>query len=492
MNNMTGQTRDYAEHEAASQIVAAVDIGTTKVCALIGRKNDLNQVEIMGIGFEVSDGVQRGVVHNIDKTVKAVREAMKKAQRMARVEVSEVSVGLAGQHVASKQNYSMITRDDAMSEITQEDLDALITSMRKLPLKPGEEILHIIPQDYCVDDEWGVSEPIGMCGARLGANFHIVTCQNTASRNLIRCIERAELRPVDLALEPIASAASVLSEEDRRLGVALVDIGGGTTDITIICNDVITHTCVLPFGGDIITRDISEGFNLRPEDAEKLKTEHGLALENEANPNCFIRISNNHSGRDYEICQADLASVIQARMTEIIGCINYQIKAAGLSNKLHSGIVLTGGGSMLKHVSSLTEFITAIPTRIGLPTRYLAQGYHEKLSSPIFATSIGLIVRGLKLHPNDAPSTLMQNVIQVVPTRQIPTLGINQQTKEHKTQQSKESAQAETPELQALVAAHDGQATPQSGPLGRLQQLKSTFLTSVKEWFEPSEDPDLQ
>ena len=384
------------EPEDRAEFTVALDIGTTKVCAIAGRRNDLGQVEILGYGRVGGDGVQRGVVTNIDKTVKAIREAVERAERQVGHSIQTVNVGIAGQHIASRQNHGMITRDDDIAEITQLDCDELVNSMRRLPLKPGEEILHIIPQDYCVDDEWGITEPIGMCGTRLGANFHIITCQNSASKNIMRCVEKAQLAVSDLTLEPIASAAAVLTEADKRDGVVLVDIGGGTTDLTIFADGVISHTCVLPFGGDVITSDIRKIFRITKADAEDLKTKFGNALVSEANPARFIRIANRRGEEYTEISETELAEVIQARMEEILKYVDFQIGASDTRDRLQGGIVLTGGGSLLNNLEKLTEFYTGIPTRAGLPVEHLAQGYDAELGSPIFATSIGLLIGGIE------------------------------------------------------------------------------------------------
>lgn len=384
------------EPEDRAEFTVALDIGTTKVCAIAGRRNDLGQVEILGYGRVGGDGVQRGVVTNIDKTVKAIREAVERAERQVGHSIQTVNVGIAGQHIASRQNHGMITRDDDIAEITQLDCDELVNSMRRLPLKPGEEILHIIPQDYCVDDEWGITEPIGMCGTRLGANFHIITCQNSASKNIMRCVEKAQLAVSDLTLEPIASAAAVLTEADKRDGVVLVDIGGGTTDLTIFADGVISHTCVLPFGGDVITSDIRKIFRITKPDAEDLKTKFGNALVSEANDARFIRIANRRGEEYTEISETELAEVIQARMEEILKYVDFQIGASDTRDRLQGGIVLTGGGSLLNNLEKLTEYYTGIPTRAGLPVEHLAQGYDAELGSPIFATSIGLLIGGIE------------------------------------------------------------------------------------------------
>lgn len=461
-----------------TDFVVALDIGTTKVCAIVGRRNDLKQVEILGFGRVAGDGVQRGVVTNIDKTVKAIQEAVQRAERQIGASIDRVSVGIAGQHIASRQNHGMITREDDIAEITQLDIDELITSMRKLPLKPGEEILHIIPQDFAVDDEWGINEPIGMCGTRLGANFHIITCQKLASKNIMRCVEKANLKVNGLTLEPIASSASVLTEADRREGVVLVDIGGGTTDITIFADGVISHTCVLPFGGDVITSDIRQVFQITPADAEDLKTKFGGALASEAATNRYIRIANRRGQQHTEISEAHLAEVIEVRMEEILRYIDFQISLSNVRDRLQGGIVLTGGGSLLKNIDKLTEFFTGIPTRIGLPVEHLAQGYDPELSSPIFATSIGLLIGGIEQAEKIALNPSLAEAIQSQEDEQEFDLfsgGTNALNKASSSSVNESGNVVESKE----------------DKVSWFTKTQSKVVTSLKTWFESDEDPDL-
>ena len=461
------------EETEQTDFVVALDIGTTKVCAIVGRRNDLGQIDILGFGRVAGDGVQRGVVTNIDKTVKAITEAVARAERQVGHAIKNVSVGIAGQHIASRQNHGMITRDDDIAEITQIDIDSLITSMRKLPLKPGEEILHIIPQDFCVDDEWGIQEPIGMCGTRLGANFHIITCQNSASRNIMRCVEKAKLKVSELTLEPIASAASVLTEADKRDGVVLVDIGGGTTDITIFADGVISHTCVLPFGGDVITSDIRKVFRITPTDAEDLKTKFGNALANEATENRYIRIANRRGEEYTEISENHLAEVIQARMEEILRYVDFQISASDARDRLQGGIVLTGGGSLLRNIEKLTEYYTGIPTRVGLPVEHLAQGYPAELGSPIFATSIGLLIGAIEQRRREIVR------VPVATTSNAPTGAPDG---------GAISATPATGEVKDPQALTDINLSDQPTWLSK---TSSKLLGTIKEWFHEDEDPEL-
>ena len=383
-------------YRRTDNIVVALDIGTTKICAIVGRKNELGRIEVMGYGKVASEGVRRGVVANIDKTVKAISDAVDNAEKMANIEISDVFVGIAGQHIKSLQHQGILTLADADKEITNEDTTLLMEDMHKLALPPGDTILHIIPQEFKVDDEEGIVDPIGMCGHRLIGNFHVITGQQTAYNNIRKCVEKAGLKVRELTLEPIASAASVLSEEEKEAGVALIDIGGGTTDITIFQEGIIRHTAVVPFGGDVITRDIKEGCTVMHDQAEKLKIRFGSALAEEIIDNRIITIPG-LKGRDpKEISEKNLSLIIQARLEEIFDLVHWEIKRSGFEHKLIAGIVLTGGGSLLKNIALLASYQTGLEARIGMPTEHLASGYREEISSPIFATGIGLLIHGIE------------------------------------------------------------------------------------------------
>ena len=374
-------------------VIVALDIGTTKVCAIAGRKNQHGKLEIMGIGKVESLGVSRGVVSNIDKTKKAISDAIAMVERKSGMEAKVVHVGIAGQHIKSLQHRGILTRDSDHTEISQKDIDKLINDMYKLVLPPGDKILHVIPQEFTVDNEQGITDPIGMSGVRLEANFHIITGQITASNNIHRCIERVGLKVADMTLEPIASAAAVLSHEEKEAGVALVDIGGGTTDITIFQEGIIRHTAVIPFGGNVVTKDIKEGCMVVHQQAEKMKIKFGAALAEEVYDNRIITIPG-LKGRDpKEISEKNLARIIQARIEEILDYVVWEIRRSGFERKLIGGLVLTGGGALLNHIDKLAEYHTGISTRIGIPIEHLAHGYDERVCSPIFATSLGLLIR---------------------------------------------------------------------------------------------------
>jgi cell division protein FtsA len=381
-------------------VVVAVDIGTTKVCAIAGRRNEHGKLEILGVGKVDSEGVLRGVVSNIEKTVNAISEAKAISERGSAMKFDFVHVGIAGQHIKSLQHRGMLTRENDLTEISQHDIDRLVNDMYRLVLPPGDKILHVIPQEYTVDNEQGIIDPIGMSGVRLEANFHIITGQITASNNIFRCIERAGMRAVNMTLEPIASAAAVLSEEEKEAGVALVDIGGGTTDITIFQDGIIRHTAVIPFGGNVITKDIKEGCTVMTQQAEKLKVKFGSALAEEVFDNRIITIPGLRGREPKEISEKNLARIIQARMEEILDYVVWEIRRSGYERKLIGGMVLTGGGALLNHLDMLAAYHTGMSTRIGVPVEHLAHGYHEQLSSPIYATAIGLLLKGLEDRDN--------------------------------------------------------------------------------------------
>lgn len=374
----------------------ALDIGTTKVVAIAGYRNAYGKVEIAGIGTVVSEGVSRGVVSNIDKTVRAISESIAIAEKNTGQKFDSVHVGVAGQHIKSLHHRHVMMRDDLNSEIAEEDIIRMITEMHKIVLPPGDKILHVIPQEFIVDNESDIKDPVGMSGSRLEGNFHIITGQISASRNLSRCVERAGLEMADMTLEPIASASAVLSCEEKEAGVVLIDIGGGTTDVTIFKDGIIRHTAVIPFGGNIVTRDIREGCTVMNEQAEKLKVKFGSALAELVYDNKIIMIPGLRGREPKEISEKNLALIIQARLEEIFDYVLWEIRRSGYDGKLIAGIVLTGGGSLLKNVNLLAERHTGLVARIGKPIDHLAHGYRQELSSPKYATGIGLLIKAIE------------------------------------------------------------------------------------------------
>jgi len=392
------------------QIAIALDIGTTKVCAIAGIKNEYDKIEVLGVGSVKSEGVSRGVVSNIDKTVRAITEAIQIAQNNSKSKFGRVHVGIAGQHIKSIHHHGLLVRNEPEMEIGEADVQRLISDMHKLVLPPGDKILHVFPQEFTVDDESNIVDPIGMSGVRLEANFHIITGQISASRNIMRCVERVGLDVADITLEPIASSKAVLTYEEKEAGVALVDIGGGTTDITIFKDGIIRHTSVIPFGGNVITNDIKEGCTVMRDQAEKLKTKFGSALSDEIVDNRIITIPG-FKGRDYkEISEKNLAKIIEARIREIFDYVLWEIKRSGYESKLIAGIVLTGGGSLLKNIELLSEYHTGMSTRLGQPVELLAHGYSTHIASPIYSTAVGLLAIAIdNLKHSEMPVMDLQN-----------------------------------------------------------------------------------
>ncbi|HKK61966.1 MAG TPA: cell division protein FtsA [Bacteroidales bacterium] len=393
-----------------NQIVAAIDIGTTKIVSLIGRLNEHKRLEVLGISRSPSKGVKRGVVLNIEETVNAIHSTISEAQEQSGLKFSEVFVGIAGQHIKSVRNRGYVNRDSYEDEITRNDLQALIRDMYKIPVDVGEEIIHVLPQNYIVDNETGVKNPVGMFGKRLEANFHIVIGQISSARNVEKCIKRVGLDVKQLVLEPLASSAAVLTEDEMEAGIALVDIGGGTTDVAVYYDDVIRHTAVIPFGGNVVTRDIKEGCAILQRQAESLKIQFGSALGDLANEDKVVTIPG-ISGRDpKEISFKSLAYIIQSRMEEIIDAVLYEIENSGYLDKLSAGIVLTGGGAMLKNLNQLVKFKTGLDVRIGYPNEQLASDTPEEINQPMYSTPIGLLLKGVEIYKENSESLKVEKM----------------------------------------------------------------------------------
>ncbi len=379
----------------SSEIIVSLDIGTSKIASIVGRRDEHGKIEILGHGNTESIGVKRGVVSNIENTVNSIRTVIEEASQKSGVNIKYVNVGIAGQHIKSLQHRGGIIRQNYEEEISQEDVDTLLNNMYNLNMSPGEEIIDVIAQEYIVDGEQGIKEPVGMLGNSLEANFHIIIGQTTAAKNIYKCVTKADLEVIDLILEPIASAEATLGEEEKEAGVVLVDIGGGTTDLAIFQDGIIRHTAVIPFGGDVITEDVKEGCTIIRKHAEELKVKFGSCLASENRDDEIVAIPGLRGRPPKEISLKNLASIIQARMEEIVEHIYYEIKNSGYEKKLIAGIVLTGGGAQLKHLTQLTEFITGMDTRIGYPNEHLANDVPDELASPMYATGIGLVIEGM-------------------------------------------------------------------------------------------------
>ncbi|WP_327019387.1 cell division protein FtsA [Croceibacter atlanticus] len=380
-------------------IAVGLDIGTTKIVAMIGKHNEYGKLEILGIGRSKSLGVHRGVVNNITQTIQSIQQAVDEAQADSGLKIEDVVVGIAGQHIRSLQHSDYITRPNADEVIDSKDIEKLCGQVHKLVMLPGEEIIHVLPQEFKIDGQAEVKEPIGMYGGRLEANFHVVVGQVASIRNIGRCVKSSGLELSTVTLEPLASANAVLSQEEKEAGVALIDIGGGTTDLAIFKDGIIRHTAVIPFGGNVITEDIKEGCSIIEKQAELLKIKFGSAWPGENKDNEIVSIPGLRGREPKEITLKNLSKIIHARVVEIIEQAYLEIKNYGheeQKKKLIAGIVLTGGGAQLKHLKQLVEYITGMDTRIGFPNEHLAHDNEKELTSPQYATAVGLVMNSLE------------------------------------------------------------------------------------------------
>lgn len=378
------------------KIVVGLDIGTTKICAIVGRKNEYGKLEVLGMGKAESDGVIRGIVTNIDKTVTAIEKAVKEAEEQSGIDIRVVNVGIAGQHIKSSIHHGSITRNSSDDEITIEDVNRLTNDMYRIVIPPGSEIIHVMPQNYIVDYEEGIMDPVGMSGVKLEADFHVITAQTNAINNINKCVRRAGLEIENLILEPLASSLAVLSEEEKEAGICLIDIGGGTTDVAIFHENIIRHTAVIPFGGNIITSDIKQGCMVMQHQAELLKTKFGKAIAEEASPNEIVSIPGLRNRAPKEIAIKNLAHIIEARMEEIVELAHSEIITSGFDGKLAGGIVITGGGSQLNSLKQLVEYMSGMDARVGYPNEHLGKSKLDMMKSPMYATSVGLVLSGFR------------------------------------------------------------------------------------------------
>ena len=397
-----------------NMISIGLDIGTTKIVAMIGQTNEYNKMKILGVGKSISLGVHRGVVNNITQTIQSIQQAVSEAEELSGIKVDGVTVGIAGQHIRSLQHSDYITRNNSEQVIDETDIEKLINQVHKLVMLPGEEIIHVLPQEFKVDGQAEIKEPIGMYGGRLEANFHVVVGQVSSIRNIGRCIKSAGLDLDGITLEPLASANAVLSNEEKEAGVALIDIGGGTTDLAIFKDGIIRHTAVIPFGGNVITEDIKEGCSIIEKQAELLKVKFGSAWPGENKENEIVSIPGLRGRDPKEISLKNLSKIIHARTVEIIEQVYLEIKNYGheeQKKKLIAGIVLTGGGSQLKHLKQLVEYVTGMDTRVGYPNEHLAGDTDKNVTSPLYATAVGLVMDGLsKIEKNTTENLELENL----------------------------------------------------------------------------------
>lgn len=373
------------------EIIAGLDLGTTKVCAVIAEKiPEKNKIDILGFGVAPSEGLHKGLVANIGKTAEAIKAAMSQASNRAGIEIKTINVGVAGEHITSIRHRNYVTINREEKEITKEDLDRLEADVRTIRIPSDRQILHIIPEEFSVDHQGGIENPIGMSGSRLEASSHVVLASIAAIENIKKSVERAGYHVQDYILQPIASSASVLDESEKDLGVALLDIGGGTTDIAIYHKKSIKHTRVIGVAGNQVTNDIRESLGVITEEAERLKREYGYATESAIIKDEDILIRGVGARGNTKIPISLLTQIISLRMRELFTLVDNEIRAAGFKSKIKAGIVLTGGGSLLRGCPELAEEVFGLPTRIGVP-QDLGEGLSNEIESPEFATVAGLI-----------------------------------------------------------------------------------------------------
>lgn len=381
----------------SSKLIVGLDIGTTKVCAIVGQMNESGKINILGVGSQPSlGGVMRGEVTNIAKTVDAIRGAIAQASRNSNVEINAVHVGIAGEHIKSYQQNGIRIRENAELEISRTELMEMNKEQYRTAVEPGSKILHALPQEYTIDSRFTTKEPEGMPGTKLECKYHIVTGRVSAAKTIVKCVENAGLTASDVIVEPIASAHAVLNEEELQTGIAIIDIGGGTTDLAIFYDGKIRHTAVIPFGGEIITADIVEAFGILPKQAELIKTKYGHAIPEGTRSNVMITVPGIGDRKPKQIMERNLAHVIHARISEIIQMVNDEVKMSGYKDKLSLGVVLTGGGAQLKDLGNLVEYTMGCEVKIGMPDPHLGKGLVEEVRSPMYATCVGLVLKGFE------------------------------------------------------------------------------------------------
>ncbi len=452
------------------KIAVGLDIGTTKIVAMIGKKNEYGKLEILGVGKSKSLGVARGVVNNITQTIQSIQQALLEAEANSGYKIKDVVVGIAGQHIRSIQYSDYISRDNAEEVIGGADIQRLIDQVNKLAMLPGEEIIHVLPQEFKVDGQTEIKEPIGMYGGRLEASFHIVVGQASSIRNVGRCVQSSGIELSGLTLEPLASSDAVLSQEEKEAGVALIDIGGGTTDLAIFRDGIIRHTAVIPFGGNVITEDIKEGCSIIEKQAELLKVKFGSAWPGENKDNEIVSIPGLRGREPKEISLKNLSKIIHARVEEIIGQVFNEIKEYGHEDprkKLIAGIVLTGGGAQLQHIKQLVEYITGMDTRIGYPNEHLAGNSSEEISSPLYATAVGLVMNSIE---NNTQSAVKMDGVS-----------------EFKTEVPKEPVFDEKTEIETFLANEQKDANEESTENKIRRSFFDRYVDKIKDFLDNAE-----
>ncbi len=384
-------------------ITIGLDIGTTKVCAVVAGTDENGRINILGVGRSPSDGMMRGVVTHIDRTISSISNAVANAQSQSGVPIKSVIVGIAGDHIQSFQSRGVIGISGPDNEVTQADIDRLIEDTKRVALPADRKIIHVIPQEFIIDGQDGVYDPLGMSGVRMEANVHIITGLVTAAQNIYKCVQRAGLQISDMVLEPLASSYAVLGDEEKEVGVALLDVGGGTTDLAVFEERTIRHTAVIGIAGKKVTDDIRKALGILNEQAEKLKQEHGFAYAPAVVDNEPIILPGVGGRSPIKIDKHLLAQIIQPRMEEIFEIAELEIKRSGYARHLSGGVVLTGGGALIKGTVELASEVLGMPAKIGIPYGF-SGGLVREIQNPTYSTAVGLVYYGLKYQDKAAIS----------------------------------------------------------------------------------------
>ncbi len=379
----------YQEEREPGELVVGLDIGTTKICCVVGEVFE-DAVDILGVGTAPSVGLKKGVVVNIESTVKSIRKAVRQAEESAGCDLSTVYVGIAGNHIKGFNSPGIIAINGR--EIKESDVEDVIVAARTVKISENQQIIHVLPQEYMVDDHTQIQNPLGMTGVRLVTNVHIVTADMAAVHNLYTCCNKAGLEVADMVLESIASAHATLRPDEMELGVALLDIGGGTTDLAVFCDGTIRHTCEIGLGGHNLTNDLSVGLRTPLQDAERLKEDFGCAISSLIKPNHVVDVPTVGDREPRKVTQKVLVDILQARMVEILEMVNQDLINCGLKNKINGGVVITGGTALLANLADLAEQIFDLPVRLGYPSQI--GGKVNEVHTPRCTTGVGLVMYG--------------------------------------------------------------------------------------------------
>ncbi|MBN2242213.1 MAG: cell division protein FtsA [Acidobacteria bacterium] len=371
-----------------NRIVCGLDVGTTKICMMIARAFADGSLELLGTGYSNSGGLKKGIVVDLEQAGASIRRAAQEAESAAGIPVERVVVGAAGDHFESFNSHGAVTIEGNRQEVTAEDMAQVIQAAKSVSIAPDREIIHVLPQEFFLDDHGGILNPVGLTGSRLDVNIHVVTCESALNQNLINAVNRAQMRVEKVCLQQLASAEAVLTRDERELGTVLVDIGGGTTDIAVFIRDAVQFTSVLPVGGSHFTRDLAIGLQTSIEDAERIKKEFGTVLTDRIAEDESTRVPGLGTHAEHPVPTKAVCEILRARAMELLELVKEQVCRAGENERLIAGVVLTGGGSMLDGVAELTEEILEMPVRQGIPLG--VQGLTHDLSHPVYATAIGL------------------------------------------------------------------------------------------------------